>query len=73
MQNLQQQNAQLQEQLAMITAELQAAPEAVSFQRDDQGNVTGATKSKKPKNMLPDGSQVGGREGNTMASRPNGV
>lgn len=26
-----------------------------------------------PKNMLPDGSQVGGREGNMMSPRPNGV
>ena len=26
-----------------------------------------------PKNMLPDGSQVGGREGNMMSARPNGV
>jgi hypothetical protein len=63
MQNLQQQNAQLQEQLAMIANELQGgAPGA-------PGSMQGPA----PKNMLPDGSQVGGREGNMMSPRPNGV
>jgi hypothetical protein len=63
MQNLQQQNAQLQEQLAMIMGELQGgAPGA-----------PGATQGPAPKNMLPDGSQVGGREGNMISARPNGV
>jgi hypothetical protein len=60
MQNLQQQNAQLQEQLAMIMGEL-------------QGGAPGATQGPAPKNMLPDGSQVGGREGNMISARPNGV
>ena len=64
MQTLQQQNAQLQEQLAMIANELQGggAPGA-----------PGMTQGPAPKNMLPDGSQVGGREGNMMSARPNGV
>jgi hypothetical protein len=63
MQNLQQQNAQLQEQLAMIMGEMQGgAPGA-----------PGMTQGQAPKNMLPDGSQVGGREGNMMSPRPNGV
>jgi hypothetical protein len=63
MQTLQQQNAQLQEQLAMIMGELQGgAPGA-----------PGMTQGQAPKNMLPDGSQVGGREGATMVSRPNGI
>jgi hypothetical protein len=63
MQNLQQQNAQLQEQLAMIMGELQGgAPGA-----------PGMTQGPAPKNMLPDGSQVGGREGNMISARPNGV
>jgi uncharacterized protein involved in exopolysaccharide biosynthesis len=60
MQNLQQQNAQLQEQLAMIMGEM-------------QGGAPGATQGPAPKNMLPDGSQVGGREGNMISARPNGV
>ena len=60
MQTLQQQNAQLQEQLAMIAGEL-------------QGGAPGMTQGPAPKNMLPDGSQVGGREGNMMSPRPNGV
>jgi hypothetical protein len=64
MQTLQQQNAQLQEQLAMIANELQGggAP-----------GTPGMTQGPAPKNMLPDGSQVGGREGNMMSARPNGV
>lgn len=61
MQTLQQQNAQLQEQLAMIANELQG------------GGAPGMTQGPAPKNMLPDGSQVGGREGNMMSPRPNGV
>jgi hypothetical protein len=70
----QQMITQLQQQLQMIMGEVQAGPESVAFQRDNEGNIVGATKSKaKPKNMLPDGSQVGGREGNTMSPRPNGV
>jgi hypothetical protein len=60
MQTLQQQNAQLQEQLAMIMGEM-------------QGGAPGMTQGQAPKNMLPDGSQVGGREGNMMSPRPNGV
>jgi hypothetical protein len=60
MQTLQQQNAQLQEQLAMIAGEL-------------QGGAPGMTQGPAPKNMLPDGSQVGGRENSIMVSRPNGV
>lgn len=33
----------------------------------------GAAPQQKPRNILPDGSQVGGREGNMMSPRPNGV
>tara|TARA_R110000744_G_scaffold219555_1_gene338263 strand:- start:1411 stop:3486 length:2076 start_codon:yes stop_codon:yes gene_type:complete len=52
--------AQLQEQLAMLTG-----------QGQQQGQQQGP--AMQPKNMLPDGSQVGGREGNTMSPRPNGA
>ena len=55
--------AQLQQQLAM-TAELQA---------EAMGGGQGVTQGPAPKNMLPDGSQVGGRESNFMSPRPNGV
>ena len=61
-QQQQQQIAQLQEQLAMIMGEMQNA-----------GAAPGMTQGAAPKNMLPDGSQVGGREGNTMSARPNGI
>lgn len=59
----QQQIAQLQEQLAAIMGEMQGAP----------AGMPGMTQGAAPKNMLPDGSQVGGREGNMMSPRPNGV
>lgn len=52
---------QLQQQLTMLMGEMQqpgAAPQ--------QGPM-------RPKNMLPDGSQVGGRESNFVSARPNGV
>lgn len=59
----QQQIAQLQEQLAAIMGEMQNAP----------AGAPGMTQGPAPKNMLPDGSQVGGRESNMMSPRPNGV
>lgn len=55
--------AQLQQQLA-VTAEMQA---------EVMAGAPGMTQSPKPKNMLPDGSQVGGRESNFVSPRPNGV
>ena len=61
-QQQQQTISQLQEQLAMIMGELQNA-----------GAAPGMTQGAAPKNMLPDGSQVGGREGNMMSARPNGI
>lgn len=62
-QQQQQTIAQLQEQLAAIMGEIQNAGIAPG----------GMTQGPAPKNMLPDGSQVGGREGNMMSPRPNGV
>ena len=58
----QQQIVQLQEQLAMIVGEMENA-----------GAMPGMTQGTAPKNMLPDGSQVGGRESNMMSPRPNGI
>ena len=58
---------QLQMQLQQMAA---MAPEQMEFQRDGSGAVTGASMTK-PKNMLPDGSQAGGRESNFISSRPN--
>lgn len=55
---------QLQQQLQQVMG---AAEEAQSLLRDDGRNAP------QPKNMLPDGSQVGGRESNMMSPRPNGV
>ena len=61
-QQQQQQIVQLQEQLAMIVGEMENA-----------GIAPGMTQGPAPKNMLPDGSQVGGRESNMMSPRPNGI
>lgn len=62
MQMLQQQNMQLQQQ---IQAMMGAAQEVLS------APAGGATSSPAPRNLLPDGSQVGGREGNFVSPRPN--
>jgi hypothetical protein len=58
-QQQQQQIMQLQQQ---IEAMMGAANEVLSA-------PAGATQGPAPKNMLPDGSQVGGREGNMMVNR----
>ncbi len=67
----QQQNmiAELQGQLQGIMGSLQPGQ---GGQPGPQGQL-GMTQGAAPKNMLPDGSQVGGREGNMMSPRPNGV
>ena len=66
-QQQQQTIAQLQEQLAAIMGELQNSGMAPGMPGG------GMTSGPAPKNMLPDGSQVGGREGNMMSPRPNGI
>lgn len=58
-------------QQAMLEAQMQPEQENVEFQRDANGAVTGATKTK-PRRMQADGSQVGGRESNYVSSRPKG-
>lgn len=63
--------AQAAQQQAMMEVAMNPEMEQVQFQRDDQGNVTGATK-KKPKNLLPDGSAAGGRDGSTMRNVVSG-
>ena len=65
-QQQQQMIAELQGQLQGIMGTLQPG------QGGPQGQL-GMTQGAAPKNMLPDGSQVGGREGNMMSPRPNGV
>lgn len=57
--------AQLQQQLQMLTG---IGPDGKPVQQ-----MPGMTQGPAPKNMLPDGSQVGGREGNMMSPRPNGA
>jgi hypothetical protein len=68
----QQQMAMMQQQMMQMAQALQSMPEQMSIERDQNGAVT-SMKKHNPKNMLPDGSQVGGRESNLISSRPNGV
>jgi hypothetical protein len=51
--------AQLQQQLQMIVGQMQPGGQ-------------GMTQGPAPQNILPDGSQVGGRQSNLMSPRPNG-
>ena len=62
MQQQQQVIAQLQQQLAMMTGEMQ---------QGEAGAPQGP--QPQPKNMYDDGSQVGGRESNFVSPRPNGA
>ena len=57
---------QLQQQIAVIMQAGELASQAV-------GGPSGSAQGARPKNILPDGSQVGGRESNFMSPRPNGV
>lgn len=57
---------QLQQQLQTFMG---AAQEAMG----EAGGPQGGPPQMQPKNMLPDGSQVGGRESNFVSPRPNGV
>jgi hypothetical protein len=61
---------QLQQQLEQMSAAMQQHAEEMK-----QGVSLGGgqTPMMQPKNMLPDGSQVGGREGNYTSPRPNGI
>jgi len=58
---------QLQEQIAVMMQAGEMATQAIG------APGAGPTQGAKPKNMLPDGSQVGGRESNFVSPRPNGV
>lgn len=65
-----QQQANVIQQLQMqIDTMMQAGEMATQAMSAPGGSTQGA----KPKNILPDGSQVGGRESNFMSPRPNGV
>lgn len=62
---------QAQMQIQQLMQMLQQMPEQTTFERDQNGAVTGAKKVN-PRNALPDGSKQGGRESNYISSRPNG-
>ena len=67
-----QQMTTIQQQQNMI-AELQGQLQGIMGALQAPAGAPGMTQGPAPKNMLPDGSQVGGREGNMMSPRPNGV
>ena len=67
-----QQISTIQQQQNMI-AELQGQLQGIMGAMQGQPPAPGMTQGPAPKNILPDGSQVGGREGNMMSPRPNGV
>jgi methyl-accepting chemotaxis protein len=61
---------QLQQQLEQMSAAMQQHAEEI---KQGVGSSGGQAPMMQPKNMLPDGSQVGGREGNYISPRPNGI
>jgi hypothetical protein len=67
-----QQQAQTIQQLQQQIAVMMQAGE-MAMQGAAPGGPGGMTQGPAPKNILPDGSQVGGRESNFMSPRPNGV
>lgn len=67
-----QQMTTIQQQQNMI-AELQGQLQGIMGALQAPAGAPGMTQGPAPKNILPDGSQVGGREGNMMSPRPNGV
>lgn len=63
---------QQEQQLQLMQAQMQPGVEGAQVQRGADGGANGAA-LKKPRELLPDGSQQGGRASNTVSSRPNGV
>lgn len=63
---------QQQQTIAMLQQQLQAVM-GLGPDGKPLPQAPGMTQGPAPKNMLPDGSQVGGREGNMVSPRPNGV
>lgn len=62
---------QLQQQVAMMMQAGEMAMQGAPAGPGGPGGNPGTTQ--KPRNILPDGSQVGGRESNLTSPRPNGV
>ncbi len=63
---------QLQQQLQMMAGEMQMLTGGTPGAPAAPGAPSPAA-PQQPRNILPDGSAVGGREGNFMSPRPNGV
>lgn len=70
---IQQQQQTIQQLQEQITVMMQAGEMASQAIGGGGGGGGGMTQGPAPKNILPDGSQVGGRESNFMSPRPNGV
>ena len=68
------QTLSVMEQQQQTISQLQQQIEVMMGAANEVLNApAGAAPQQKPRNILPDGSQVGGREGNMMSPRPNGV
>jgi outer membrane protein TolC len=60
------------EQAQQMIQQLQMQLQQIMGQAMPQPPGQGTPAQLEPKNMLPDASQVGGRESNYVSSRPNG-
>lgn len=68
------QTLSVMEQQQQTISQLQQQIEVMMGAANEVLNApAGAAPQQRPRNILPDGSQVGGREGNLMSPRPNGV
>ena len=64
---------QQQQMIQQLQLQIETMMQAGEMASQAIGGPKGMTQGPAPKNMLPDGSQVGGRESNFMSPRPNGV
>jgi hypothetical protein len=73
MEQQQQTIQQLQQQIEVMMQAGEMAMQGGGAGAPPPGAPQGMTQGPAPKNMLPDGSQVGGRESNFVSPRPNGI
>lgn len=64
---------QQQQTIQQLQMQIETMMQAGDMAAQAMGPSGGPSNRAKPKNILPDGSQVGGRESNMMSPRPNGV
>lgn len=67
------QKASVLQQQAQVIQQLQEQLQMMTGQMEQEQQMGQQAPQQAPKNMLPDGSQVGGRESNFVSPRPNGA